>query len=149
MKTQLSILVKDSMSTFNPAMSLFSKTKVTMYIDGNTSNPIVLAVNKQPYVIEIAPGNHHITFEYNNVMGKMGAKLVGAAFGAGIGLAAGDFGSVAGAMTGAGAGSDLFSSIAGYNKVHDNVLDCSLNEGDVLKVQVMPKSNGKVKVTLL
>ena len=135
MKTQLSILVKDSISTFNPAMSIIKKTKVTMYIDGNAANPIVMEVSKNPYLIDIVPGTHHIAFEYNNMMGKMASKLVGAAFGSGFGMA--------------GAGSDLVSSIGGYNTVHDNHLNCTLNEGDFLKIQVMPKSNGKVKITLL
>lgn len=132
MKTQLSILVKDSMSTFNPLMSIFTKTKVSMFIDGNKANPIVLQVSKTPHLIDVVPGNHHIEFTYNNILAKIAFGLYDVVFDL---MSNGLFGGVA-------------SAVGGTNKTYDNVLDCYLNDGDMLRLEVKPKASGKVKIKI-
>lgn len=133
MKTQLSILVKDSMTTFNPLLSIFSKTKVTMYLDGNKANPMVLEVNKTPYLIDITPGNHHVEIMYENFLAKMCYGIMDAISGLFLN----------GVFEGAP------SAIVGMNKTYENVLDCTLNEGDILKLEAKPNMNGKVKIKIL
>ena len=148
MKTQLSILFKN-----NPIdlAEYLIRRKINVYIDcpqvdKNTPPHYVIKSGRTPSYIELTPGPHRIRFTYNNWREKLSIKLVGAAFGAGFGLAAGDG---VGGLIGAEGGSDLLSSLYGMNKTYDNALECCLNDGDTLRIALRAKSNGKVKVKLL
>jgi hypothetical protein len=144
MKTQISIQVKNASIFARPI--IFSKAKVNMFIDSADAQPVVLKSRKEPYMVDVTPGEHTVVFTDASAKFK-GAidKMIGAAFGAGLGLGSGAFGGVFGAKEGA----DIMSAVTGTGRVHNNQLQCVLKEGDTLKVKVQPKRSGKVSVKIL
>ncbi len=146
MQTQISIKVKNE-NVISRCMSiwmslgLFVKAKVKMYVDSENATPIVLKARKEPYVIDITPGNHVIVFTAKNR--SKTDKLIGNAVGGIFGMAGGS------ATFGASVGGDFASAITGGNRIQDNRVDCYLKEGDILKIQIKPKRNGAVKITKL
>lgn len=136
MKTQISIQVKNA-SIFSRTF-IFSKAKVNVFIDDANAKPIVLKARTAPYMVDVAPGEHTVVFTDPSAKFKGTIdKMMGAAFG------------LAGGAIGAKAGADIVSAITGTGRVQDNQLQCSLREGDVLKVMVQPKRSGKVSVKIL
>ena len=141
MKTQLSILFKNT-NAFTTGRILFTKAKVTVYIDGENNPPIILKANRQPQTIELSPGTHRIYFKFNNTLAKLGDQLVGAAVGAGMGMSLSGAAGVMGALGGAG-------TVGSFYRTQDNILDCTLNDGDILHISIHPKRSGKVKIKVL
>ena len=147
MNTQVSIKVKNA-SIISRCMSLlwfiniFKKMSVDAYIDSQDAKPMRLKARSDPYVIDLTPGVHTIAFvDPQAGMKKMTRWMTGAF----IGFSAGLSGSMNGAMV---AGSSLGDAFAG-NTIRENGVQFSLNEGDVLKIQVQPKSSGSVKIKFL
>lgn len=145
MKTQISILVKNEslLSRFMSFMwfiNIFKKMPVNVWIDDDSKQPTVLKANKEPYLFDVEPGYHAILVTDPRAKSKQAFKAVtGAIVGGSFGLAAGD------GLGGAAAGADMFSG----SVVRDGVVECNLNEGDLLKISVKPKNNGSVKVKIL
>lgn len=148
MKTQISIQVKNEnwmsrcMSIYM-TLGLFVKAKVQMYIDSAESEAIKLKARKEPYVIDLAPGQHVIKFKAKSR--KKADKLVGGAIMGAFGLGAGAYGGAMGAEIGA----DIASGLMGHTRVQDSSIACDLKEGDLLKIQIKPKRNGAVKIKVL
>ena len=141
MKTQVSILLKH-----NIFVSSYFKTKVSLYIDGNKNSPIKIKSGRKPYLIELSPGTHVVYFKVHNGLAMIGSKLVFGAFGAGIGAGTGIGGlSTFGALEGA----DMAPLAIGASRASDNILECSLIEGDTLRISVSPKMSGKAKIKIL
>lgn len=144
MNTQISILVKNESFVsrlFSTTFGIFRKMPVDIVIDDPNAAPQRLKASKEPYLIDLAPGNHQILFTDPRAKKKARSKaIVGAMMGAAAGAAYG--GSIFG---GAAAGADAFSGAS----AKDGVLSFSLQEGDVLKVSAQPKRNGSVKVKIL
>lgn len=145
MKTHISILVKNE-SLFSRFMSflwfinIFKKMSVNVWIDDDSVEPSVLKANKEPYLFDVEPGHHSILVTDPRAKSKQAFKAVTGAFvGGAMGLGVGS------GMAGAAAGADLFSG----SVVRDNIVECNLNEGDVLKISVKPKNNGSVKIKIL
>lgn len=148
MKTQLLITVKDA-GLFTKAQSsllwfieIFKKSKMNVWIDSVDSVPITLTARPQPYEVEIAPGTHIIYFDdpkraSRSKLTALGENLVLGAMGAGIGAASGG-------ATGAIIGTTLATS-GKRAEVRDNILCCTLADGDELAVTVKPLSK-KVKI---
>ena len=145
MKTQVSILVKNE-SLFSRAMTLlwfiniFKKMPVDVYIDSE-DNKQTLKPSKEPYLIDLEPGQHEILFADPKAKQKaVSQALTGAILGA--------------SMAGAGGGSMLGGAAMGYDSAYDGtvrngVVRFTLNEGDTLKLRVKNKRNGSVKVKVL
>jgi len=149
MKTQISIQVKNEnwisrcMSIYM-SLGLFVKAKVNMYIDDAKSEPIILKARKEPYLIEIEPGEHAIAFTAKskaNVDKLIGGAMLGAI---GMGL-----GNGVTALASAKGGADFASGLMGHSRVQDSLLECGLREGDLLKIRIQPKRNGAVKIKVL
>lgn len=146
MKTQISILVKNEsllsrFMSFLWFINIFKRMPVNVWIDDGEAAPTVLKASKTPYLIDVEPGYHQILFTDPRAKNKQAFGAVTGAFvGGAFGLAAGD------GLFGAAAGADAF---AGGSTVRDNVVECTLNEGDVLKLSAKPKRNGSVKVKIL
>ena len=146
MKTQISILVKNE-SLLSRFMSLwwfiniFKRMSVNVWIDDGDVAPVVLKANKEPYVFDVEPGYHAILVTDPRAKSKQAFKAVTGAFiGGSFGLAAGD--GLGGALAGA-------EFAGGGSVINDNVVECNLNEGDILRLSVKPKNNGSVKVKIL
>lgn len=148
MKTQISIKVNNEnwisrcMSIYM-SFGLFIKAKVNMYIDDPNSQPIVLKARREPYIIDLQPGEHAIAFTAKSRAGV--DKLIGGAVLGSIGLADGGFM----AMAGAEAGSKIAAGLMGHTKVQESLLECSLSDGDLLHISIKPKRNGSVKIKVL
>ena len=148
MRTQISIQVKNEnwisrcMSIYM-SLGLFVKAKVNMYIDDAECKPIVLKARKEPYLIDIDPGEHAIAFTAKSKATV--DKLIGGAVLGTIGMGGGGYT----ALTAAQAGADFASGLMGHSRVQDNLLECSLREGDLLKISIQPKRNGVVKIKVL
>jgi hypothetical protein len=146
MKTQISILVKNE-SLLSRFMSLlwfiniFKRMSVNVWIDDDSVAPQVLKARKEPYVFDVEPGYHAILVTDPRAKGKQAFNAItGALVGGSFGLAAGD------GFSGAMMGADAFG---GGSQVHDSGVECTLNEGDILKLSVKPKHNGSVKIKIL
>ena len=146
MKTQISIQVKNEnwisrcMSIYM-SLGLFVKEKVKVYVDDANAEPLILKARKEPYVVDVEPGEHMLVFE---AKGKAGAdKFFAGAIGTMIGMGSGNLGTTMAAAQGA---SDFVTAFQGHNKIKDNQLVCVLKEGDILKIRVQPKRNGVVKI---
>lgn len=148
MKTQISIQVKNeniiSRMQSSTLLSLFKKRTVKVYVDGATE-ALELKARKEPYVLDMEPGQHLLLFEAK-ARKNYGAMMMAGAFGAGLGLGGGGMYEAASFAKGA---MDIVSAVDGSNRVKDNQLQCTLREGDILKVCIQPKRNGVVKVKLL
>lgn len=145
MNTQISILVKNEallsrFMSFLWFINIFKKMKVNVWIDDSEGQPQVLKANKEPYVFNVEPGYHYVYVTDPRAASKQAFKAVTGAFiGGSIGLASG------GGLAGAVMGADTFTG----STIRDGVVECNLNEGDVLKISVKPKSNGSIKIKLL
>lgn len=149
MKTQISIQVNNEnwlsrcMSIYM-SFGLFVKAKVKVYIDSANVKPLVLKARKEPYILDLEPGEHMLVFE---AKGKADAdKFFAGAVGAMIGMGSGNLGTTIAAAQGA---SDFANAFQGHNTVKDNQLVCTLHEGDMLKISIQPKRNGVVKIKVL
>lgn len=146
MKTQISVLVKNEsllsrFMSFLWFINIFKRMSVNVLIDSTEGTPQKLKASKTPYVFDVEPGYHYAVFTDPRAGSKQAFKAVTGAFvGGAFGLAAGD------GLYGAASGAEAF---AGGSTVRDGVLECQLNEGDLLKVSVKPKHNGSVKVKIL
>ncbi len=146
MKTHISILVKNEallsrFMSFLWFINIFKKMRVNVWIDDETIPPAVLKANKKPYVFEVDPGFHEIKVTDPRAGSKQAFKAVTGAFvGGAFGLAAGD------GLGGMVSGAELAS---GGSMVRDSIVSCNLNQGDMLKISVKPKSNGSVKIKIL
>ncbi len=145
MKTQVSILVKNE-SLFSRFMSflwfinIFKKMSVNVFIDSE-DNMQTLKASKEPYLIDLEPGEHQLLFTDPRAKSKARMKAVTGAF---LGATA----------SGAFGGSFLDGAVMGYDGAYDGtvrngVIAFTLNEGDVLKLWCKPKSNGSVKVKVI
>ena len=147
MKTQVSIYVKNAsilsrLWSFLWFINIFKKMSVDAYIDTKDTPPQRLKARSEPYLIDLAPGSHAIVF----VDPKAGEKKLARWFtGAFLGFSGGLVGSMDDALA---AGSAWGNAFAG-NQAHDNAVQFSLREGEVLKIQVQPKLNGSVKTKFL
>lgn len=133
MKTQISIQVNNEnwlsrcMSIYM-TLGLFVKAKVKVYVDSANVEPLVLKARKEPYVLDLEPGEHMLVFE---TKGKAGAdKFFAGAVGAMIGMGSGNLGTTMAAAQGA---SDFVTAFEGHNKIKDNQLVCTLREGDIVR----------------
>lgn len=152
MKTQISILVKNEslLSRFYTLfwfINIFKKMSVEVFID-STSSKMVLKAQKDPYLIDVTPGQHQLMFADPRADNK--AKydsftkgFYGATFGAFVSGVSG--GSV---VDGAVSGFDQWKGV-GKSLVRDGFVSVTLNDGDVLKLSAQPKRNGSVMVTVL
>lgn len=145
MKTQISILVKNE-SIFSRFMSflwfinIFKKMPVNVWIDDDTTAPKVLKANSEPYVFDVTPGYHAVLVTDPRAGSKKAFNAVTGAFvGGAMGMAGGS------TLAGMAAGAEAFSG----STVRDGVVECTLTEGDVLKISVQPKNNGSVKIKIL
>ena len=147
MKTQVSIYVKNAsifsrLWSFLWFINIFKKMSVNAYIDSKDTPPQRLKARSEPYLIDLAPGSHTIVFADPKAgEKKLGRWLTGAFVGSAFGLAGG----MDSALT---AGSAWGKAFAG-NQAHDDAVQFSLREGEVLKIQVQPKLNGSVKTEFL
>lgn len=145
MQTQISVLVKNEslLSRFMSWMwfiNIFKKMSVNCFLDGSEEAQ-VLKARKEPYLIDVEPGVHEIMFTDPRAKSKNAFRsATGALVGGAFGLAAGGSSAISGAMIGA---QDARTAI------HDSAVQCTLQEGDVLRLSVKPKNNGSVKVKVL
>lgn len=152
MKTQISIQVKNEnwisrcMSIYM-GLGLLVKAKVHVFVDSENAQPIILKARKEPYLIDVEPGTHRIFFLDPKAKSKAIAdRLFAGFFGATMGMAAGN--GFAG-MAMASESADFAEGLMGHSKEQDNLLECVLNEGDILKIRIQPKRSGRVAVKLL
>ena len=141
MSAKLSILVKDEtlfskMHSFAWIINIFKKSSVAVCIDGDEANAMMLKASKEPYVIDLNPGYHQIVIadpkakkkkSYNAVSNLMMGGIFSIATGGAIGA----------------------TDFMGSSAIKDGVVQCNLNEGDLLSISARPKSNGNVKVKIL
>lgn len=140
MRTQLSILVKKEtlmsrMQSFLWFITIFKKTAVEVSIDGGA--PQLLLANKDPYVFDVAPGYHEVTFVDPRAGGKQ-------AYGKFTNLFLGFIFAVS---TDGAIGASDFDD--GGSTVRDGYLQCNLVEGDLLRVSARGTRKGGVKVKIL
>lgn len=140
MQTQLSITVKNEfflykLFVFTWFIQIFKKSKIFVWIDGEKR---ILTASEDPYVFDLTPGAHEIIFSdyLEKAKGRLW-KLVFGFIGSAFGLAAGGREAIAGGLIGAKAGE--ISKKA-------NVLNVTLNEGDMLNLVCQTKMGSKVKV---
>ena len=149
MKTQISIQVNNEnwLSRCNSLLGffgIFQKAKVDVYVDNTNVKPLVLKARKEPYVLDIEPGEHVLVF---GTKGRAGYdKFIAGSVGAMIGMGSGNLSTTIAAAQGA---SDFAAAFQGHNTVKDNQLICTLREGDLLKISIQPKRNGIVKIKTL
>ena len=149
MKTQISIQVKNEnwLSRCNSLLGFYGilkKSKIKVYVDNANVEPLVLKARKEPYVLDLEPGEHILVFE---TKGRAGYdKFIAGTVGAMIGMGSGNLGTTIAAAQGA---SDFAAAFQGHNTVKDNQLICTLCEGDLLKISIQPKRNGIVKIKTL
>lgn len=152
MKTQVSILVKNepllsrASGSFFAAFNTFKKMPVFAVIDDPNAEPLVLKARKEPYDIELAPGSHVIQFidpraEKKAKTMQFWKKAYAGAFLAGA-SAAGGGSLIDGALFGA-------ATTANKTTVRENYFECTLNQGDEVRISVQIKSNSKVKIKVL
>ena len=140
MQTQLSILVKKEtlmsrMQSFLWFITIFKKTGVEVSIDGGPAQ--LLPAKKEPYLFDLTPGTHEVTFVDPRAAGKQ-------AYGKFTNLFLGFIFSVS---TDGAIGMSDFDN--GGTTVRDGYLQCNLVEGDLLKVSARGDRKGGVKVKIL
>lgn len=143
MKTQVSILVKNA-TLYTRAMSLlwfiniFRKMPVDVRFDSENATPVRLKAQKEPYIFDVAPGEHELYFTDP----KSGGKALSRAITGGI---------LGMAVTGATGGSMLAGGAIGADAAYDTAVrdgyaGFTLNEGDLLELWCRPTRKGGVKV---
>lgn len=152
MKTQVSILVKNegfwsrTSATLFWFVAMFKKTSLYVRIDDPNAQPLVLKARKEPYEIELTPGNHILEFidprtekkqKYTKLMKKTTGALMWSSF--------------SGASGGSMIGGAIYGAETSGNKTttHENFFQCSLNPGDEVRISAQAKMSGKVKVKVL
>ena len=141
MSAKLSILVKDEtlfskMHSFAWIINIFKKSSVAVCIDGDEANAMMLKASKEPYVIDLNPGYHQIVIADPKAKKKKSDNAVSNLMMGGI------FSIATGGAIGA-------TDFMGSSAIKDGVVQCNLNEGDLLSISARPKSNGNVKVKIL
>lgn len=147
MNGQVSITVKNASVfsrfwTFLWFINIFRQMSVDAYIDNPKAKPQRLKARKEPYLIDLTPGAHMIVFVDPTAGEKRLNRYLSGAF-AGFGL-----GMVGGLQTAVDAGSSLGDVFAGKH-AQDSIAQFSLQEGEVVKLQVQPKMNGSVNIQYL
>lgn len=145
METGVSILVKNEslLSRFFSLLwiiNIFKKMSVNVYIDSE-DDMVTLKADKEPYIIDLDPGEHTLVFEDPRAGGKSAFRAITGGF---LGLA---FGLAAG-----GSGIDeaiSWGSDAGDGAVQNGVVQFELYEGDMLELSAKPTRKGGVKVKFL
>lgn len=142
MKTQLSILVKNEslfsrFYSFLWFINIFKKMSVVVCIDGDQANAKTLKASKEPYLIDVTPGQHQILITDPRAGNKQAFKAFSGAV----------VGSIFSIATDGVIDSSDFASEG--STIRDGVVQCVLNEGDVLRISAKPKHNGSVKVKIL
>lgn len=141
MKTQISILVKNDtiysrLMTVLWFVNIFRKMSVNVQIDDGEVQK--LKASKEPYVFDVEPGVHTITFTDP----KSGSKAMTRAMtGAILGAAAGGAGG--GSMF---AGAAVGAEMAKGNQIREGAAQVTLNEGDVFELWCRNTRKGGVKV---
>ena len=144
MKTQISVLVKNEALlsraySFFWFINLFKKMDVDMHIDSE-NNVKRLKASKEPYLIDVEPGAHVILFTDPRAASKQRMRKVTGGF-------------IGATISGASGGSFLAGGAIGADSVgtsiKEDVVECSLNPGDTLKLEVKPRSKGGVKVKMV
>lgn len=141
MKTQISVLVKNE-SVFSKAMTLlwfinnFKKSRVNLILDGTTHT---LKASKQMHTFDVAPGSHTLEFLDPKAGQKnFQRKMTGALVGGSLGLATG---SGLGGLEGAAVGTKV-----GEAAIQENIVNCTLAEGDHFKVSCKANRKGGIKI---
>lgn len=140
MKTQISVLVKDE-TIFSKAMTtfwfvnIFQKAKMLVCIDGCEHK---LKASKRPYTFDVEPGTHSVEFRdpkegQKRFTWKLTGLFVSLGFGLGASNSFGDF------QMNMIEGEQLFRM-----SLKENGVECTLQDGDILKLSC--KSNGRASV---
>lgn len=142
MKTQISILVKKEtlmsrMQSFLWFITIFKKTAVSVCVDGDTANTMLLPARKEPYLIDVTPGTHEVVFSDPRAAGKHAYNKFTNLF----------LGWIFALSTDGAIGVSDFDN--GGNTIRDGYLQCNLVEGDLLKVSARGTYKGGVKVKIL
>lgn len=141
MKTQIAITVKDE-TIISKALTLFwfinifKKSKLIVSIDGNTYE---CKASKTPYIFDVTPGNHVIEIYDPKAKQKSRTRaMTGALIGGTVGFTGGGFAATAmGTMVGAQA--------MNLN-IQNGVVNCTLSDGDILRLSCKGNSKGAVKI---
>lgn len=144
MKTTVSILVKNenlwtkANSSLLWFVKIFQKSKVLVSING--AEPCTLVASKEFHEFEVEPGTVTLRFTDPGAKSKARNKAI----------AGGLIGFSAGAATGgSGLSGALAGSEAAKSSIKEDILECTLQEGDNLKLSCRSKGNGQVKVKVL
>lgn len=148
MKTQLLVTVKDAnfvtkmYSSLLWFIEIFKKSKISIWIDSTDTAPITLTARSKPYEVELTPGTHTIYIDdpkraSRTRLTALGNNLVLGAAGMGMGMASGG-------LTGAAIGAAIATG-GKRAEVRENVLCCTLADGDELAITVTPLFK-KVKI---
>lgn len=139
MKTQIQLYVKnESFGTrfFGGGLwfiNIFRKLPIDIAIDGNK---VRYKPQDEPYVIDLAPGQHIIEGRDPRALGKKADKaLTGAIMGA-AGLGAGGGSMIAGAVIGA--------SAASSNVTQTGACIAELKDGDIIKLSCQANKKGAI-----
>ena len=152
MKAQLSITVRGDLLmkyTSLPIWFLSKKPYIGLFIDQKpqkrSKDCIKLKLKKEPYIVEIEPGEHELYFTDSNSGNR---RLISTTIKATIGIAFDCF--FAGA-TGEFDGTGLSSAMntIGKYEIQDNYIHLNLNEGELFKISVKPGKKGKIKIEVL
>ena len=147
MQTQISLLVKgDSLGSM--AKTAFSVRKiieragVIVEVDGY---PFQLKASKEPYLMDVDPGPHEITAKDLREDLK---KSSGRTFKMGMGMALGGMtGGVGGMLRGMADGFE--ASEREERNTEENHLKFSLQEGDIIRLELVADAKGVVKITIM
>ncbi len=147
MKTQLSILVKGDLLmwyTNLPIWILSKKAYIGLYIDQEPDQGgkvIKLQPKKEPYIIEVEPGEHEFWFVDSNEKNK---KILSAAKSMGIGGSIGGIGGSISKMLDGATTALLWES--NKKSIQDNYMHIVLQEGDECKILIKPGKKGAIKI---
>jgi len=146
MRTQISILVKDetipakTMTSVLWPVYLLTRSKMKVWIDGQMYK---LKASKTPYTFDVQPGTHKVTFKDPREGGKsVYWKTVGMFF------------SFLFSFTGSNTIGSLQLDMIEANQMcrlseRENCLDCTLQDGDILKLSCRSNIRANVKVKVI
>ena len=123
------------MQSFLWFITIFQRTGVEVSIDGGPTK--LLPARKEPYLIDVTPGYHEVTFVDPRAGGKQAYNKFTNLF----------LGFIFAVSTDGAIGVSDFDN--GGTTVRDGYLQCNLTEGDRLKVSARGDRKGGVKVKLL
>ena len=142
MKTQIIITAKKE-GLFSKAhgsvwgtFGMFGKRSVTVEIDGNLYD---VPANNQPTAFDVEPGEHTLVFTDPrfNIKNKT-RKFMWGFFGFVADVGSGNMSL---------SGTERMASV-GELEQNENVVNCTLIDGDILRITCRAKDNGKVKVKI-